>query len=91
MKVFYEKEEDEDINQEEFEVGDVVDINFYGISETYHNYIQLLIEQYESTGDPFSSVPVVLKGNCTNPSNPDNFALGYFRLTQVVKASYTFQ
>ena len=89
MKVFYEKEEDEDINQEEFEPGDVVSIEFYGISEQYFNYIRLLIEQYES--DPFSSVPVPLKGNCINITNPDDYAYGYFRLTQVVRNTYTFQ
>jgi len=90
MRVFYEKEEDTDINQKEFETGDIVDINFYGISERYFNYIRLLIEQYGSSGDPFSSAPVPLRGNCTNPTNPDNYAFGYFRLTQVVEASYTF-
>jgi len=90
MRVFYEKEEDSDINQKEFEIGDVVDINFYGISERYFNYIRLLNEQYGSSGDPFSSAPVPLRGNCTNPTNPDNYAFGYFRLTQVVTESYTF-
>lgn len=91
MTVFYEKEEDEDINQKEFEVGDVVNIEFYGVSEPYFNYIRLLIEQYESVGDPFSTTPVALRGNCTNPNNPDNYAFGYFRLTEVVKTNYTFE
>ncbi len=91
MKVFYEKEEDEDINQTEFESGDIVDIEFFGVSEQYYNYMQLLIEQYGSSGDPFSAVPVPLKGNCINTTNPDMYAYGYFRLTQVVKTTYTFQ
>lgn len=91
MTVFFEKGDIEDINQEEFIPGDIVDIKFYGVSEQYSNYMRLLIEQYESVGDPFSSTPVALRGNCTNPSNPDNYAFGYFRLTQVVKEVYTFQ
>ncbi|GAA4230751.1 DUF4249 domain-containing protein [Postechiella marina] len=91
MNVFYEKEEDDDINQKEFEAGDIANIEFYGVSEQYSNYIRLLIEQYESVGDPFSTIPVALRGNCTNPANPDNYAYGYFRLSQVVKTSYTFQ
>lgn len=91
MKVFYEKEDDEDINQEEFEAGDVVSIDFHGVSETYYNYIRLLIEQYGSVGDPFSTTPVALRGNCTNASDPDKYAFGYFRLTEVVKTTYTFQ
>ncbi len=91
MKVFYEKEEDEDINQDEFMPGDVAYIDFYGISEQYYNYINLLIDQYENAENPFGTIPANLKGNCTNSSNPDNYAFGYFRLTQVVKARYTFQ
>ncbi|NQX84629.1 MAG: DUF4249 domain-containing protein [Flavobacteriaceae bacterium] len=91
MTIFYEKEDDDSINQEEFVPGDSVDIKFYGISEQYYNYIQLLLNQYESVGNPFSTVPVVLKGNCTNPENPDNYAFGYFRLSEMVTASYSFQ
>jgi hypothetical protein len=91
MTIFYEKEEDEDINQEEFEAGDVVDIKFHGVSERYYNYIRLLIEQYDSVGNPFSATPVPLKGNCTNPANPDQYAFGYFRLSETVTTSYTFQ
>ncbi len=91
MTVFFEKGEDEDINQDEFMSGNVVDIKMYGVSKTYYNYIKLLIEQYDSVGDPFSSTPAALRGNCVNTTNVNNYALGYFRLTQVVKASYTFQ
>lgn len=91
MTVFYEKEEDDDIGQKEFEVGDVAKIEFYGVSKQYFNYIGLLIEQYDSVGDPFSSAPVALRGNCVNPEKPSNYAFGYFRLSQVVKISHTFQ
>jgi len=91
MMVFFEKLEDEDIGQEEFEVGDIANIEFYGISKQYFNYVDLLVEQYENADNPFGTVPASLKGNCINISNPDNFAFGYFRLVQVVKTSYTFQ
>ena len=88
---WFEKEEDEDTDKiEAFMPGDIVDISFFGISEAFSNYIQILIEQSEGAG-PFSTTPVPLRGNCINPTNPDNYAFGYFRLTQVVKTSYTFQ
>lgn len=70
--------------------GDIVDIDFYGVSESYYNYLRILIEQNEG-GGLFSSTPVALKGNCLNLTSPDNFAYGYFRLTQVVKTSYTLE
>ncbi len=40
--------------------------------------------------DFFDTTPVAVKGNCLNETNSDNYAFGYFRLTEVVKASYTF-
>lgn len=86
---WYEKEDDDTEENEEFAPGDIVDIHFYGISEDYYNYIRILIEQNDS-GGPFGTTPVALKGNCININNPDNYAYGYFRLTQVVKTSYTF-
>ncbi|MFD2726235.1 DUF4249 domain-containing protein [Hyunsoonleella rubra] len=91
MKVFFEKEDDEDSGEEEFEPGDTAFISFYGVSKQYFNYIDLLIDQYENAENPFGTVPARLKGNVINTTNPDNYAFGYFRLVQVVYASYTFQ
>ncbi|GAB1855995.1 hypothetical protein MHTCC0001_08300 [Flavobacteriaceae bacterium MHTCC 0001] len=91
MKVFFEKENDEDANEDEFKAGDIAHINFFGISKQYFNYMDLLIDQYENAENPFGTVPASLKGNCTNPSNPENFAFGYFRLSQVIKVTYVFQ
>lgn len=88
--LFYELLEDEDINQKEFEPGDIVNIDFFGISERYFNFIQLLISQNED-GGPFSATPVSIRGNCVNLSNQDQYAYGYFRVTQTVKTSYTFE
>ncbi|NJB72105.1 hypothetical protein GGR42_002596 [Saonia flava] len=87
---WYEIEEDEYENIEPLAPGDVVAINFYGISDAYYNYMSILIEQTESDG-PFSSTPVALKGNCINLTTPDNYANGYFRLSQVIRTSYTVQ
>jgi len=85
-----EKGEDEDTDElEAFQPNDTVNINFFSISEGYYNYLEILIDQSEGAG-LFSSTPVPLKGNCFNTTNPDNYAFGYFRLTEVVNISYTF-
>ncbi|ALJ05597.1 hypothetical protein APS56_10880 [Pseudalgibacter alginicilyticus] len=89
--VFFEKDKDEENNQASFQPGDTVEINLYGISERYYNYIRLLLEQYGSGGGPFSSSGAKIKGNCINQTNKDNEAFGYFRLTEVNKTSYMFQ
>ncbi|WP_335972978.1 DUF4249 family protein [Gaetbulibacter jejuensis] len=88
---FLEKDDDEDSEETPFEAGDVVNISLYGISEQYHNFIRLLIEQHGSQGDPFSSTAALIRGNCINPTNPDNYAFGYFRVTEVDTATYTFE
>ena len=90
ISVFNERQENEDINQVEYAPGDMVNMELIGVSKRYYEYIQLLISQSES-GGPFDTTPVALLGNCTNQSNPDNYAYGYFRLTEVAKASYTFE
>ena len=90
ITVFNERQENEDINQVEYAPGDTVNMELIGISKRYYEYIQLLINQSES-GGPFDTTPVALRGNCTNQNDPNNFAYGYFRLTEVAKATYTFE
>jgi len=90
MKFFIKKLDDEDTGEEEYEAGDVIDLNLYGISEAYFNYMCVLIFQSETSG-PFSATPVALRGNCVNPNNPEKFAFGYFRLTQMSKTTYAVQ
>jgi hypothetical protein len=90
MKFFIEKLDNDETNEEQFEAGDVLDFSLYGISKTYFNYMRVLIEQSKA-GGPFNTTPVALRGNCVNPSHPDKYAFGYFRLTQVVKTTYTIQ
>ena len=86
---WYEIEEDEMDGLTPFEPGDTVYISMHGISKSYYEYIKILIEQMGGAG-LFSSTPVALKGNCVNQTNPENQPLGYFRLTEVNKVTYTF-
>ena len=85
-----ERRENEDINQVAYAPGDVVDMELYGISKEYYDYMTILINQSES-GGPFDTTPVALKGNCINQTNPDTDAYGYFRMTEVSKATYLFE
>ena len=85
-----ERREDEDINQVAYASGDDVDMELYGISKEYYDYMTILINQSES-GGPFDTTPVALKGNCINQTNPDTDAYGYFRMTEVSKATYVFE
>ena len=91
MTVTYEEITDEETGQKELLSGDIVNIELYGISVNYYNYIGILISQNETGGGPFSSIPAPLKGNCINLINPDQFAYGYFRLSEVDKTIYTIE
>ncbi len=88
---WYEIEEDEDTETiEAFAPGDVVNIEMYGISKAYNDYLEILTDQVGGVG-LFEATPVAVKGNCVNLTNPENFAHGYFRLTEFNKTSYTFE
>lgn len=92
MDESFEKSDDEDTDEkEELKPGDVVNYEMHGISERYYNYMQILVNQLGSDGGLFGGVPVELKGNCINVNDTKDFTLGYFRLTESVKGTYTIQ
>ena len=75
--------------EEDLESGDEVTINNYGISEQYYNFMFLLLQQTtDSGGGPFETQPATVRGNCTNITNPDNYPLGYFRVSQANNYTY---
>ncbi|MEO9891139.1 DUF4249 domain-containing protein [Aurantibacter sp.] len=83
-------DDDETDEVESFQPGDIVDIEMAAISTAYKDYLEILISQIGGVG-LFEATPVAVKGNCANLTNPENYAHGYFRLTEVNKFSYTFE
>ena len=75
---------DEDIKQ-----GDILNIRLYGISERYYNFMNILLDAAGGSGNPFQAVPVTARGNIINTTNPDNYPLGYFRVSQVTAEDFT--
>jgi hypothetical protein len=76
---------------EDIEAGDQMTFSLYGISERYMNYMNLLAEIAEGGGGPWSAPPTNVRGNLVNETNSNNFALGYFRLSEVDKMDYIVQ
>ncbi len=76
---------------EDIEPGDTVQFYLHGINEQNYNYIFTLLLQTESPGGPFETQPATVRGNIVNQTNPDNFPLGYFRVSEVYRFSYTVQ
>lgn len=78
--------------EEDLSTGDVVTIRNYGISERFYNYMFILLQQNsDEGGGPFETQPATLRGNCVNVTNPQNFPLGYFRVSEVAEMVYTVQ
>ncbi len=74
----------------DIKIGSKIDFTLYGISQPYYNYMRLLISQSGvGGGNPFAAPPATVRGNIVNTTNQNNFPLGYFRLSEVSKTTYT--
>lgn len=90
---FFQGNEFFSLSQEnELKVGDKVEISHFGISKLYYNYMNVLVNiAGNSNGSPFQSPPATVRGNIINTTNFDNFALGYFSVSEVDVRNYVIQ
>ena len=72
----------------DFEENDSIRFRQYGISKRAFNYWNLLIIQNTQQGGPFQTTPANLSGNMINTTNPENYPLGYFRVSEVSEILY---
>jgi len=78
-------------SHEDLKPGDIVDIKLYGISKRYYNYFNKILLASGNDDRPFASTPAGVRGNIVNQTNHENFAYGYFRLSEVDIKDYTIQ
>lgn len=71
--------------------GDTITVINDGIDEQFFTYIELLLEQAEGGGGIFSSPPATVRGNIVNRNNPENYAYGYFRVSEAIAEDYVIQ
>ena len=77
---------------DQFKTGDVVTFTLNGVNQNYFNYMNILLAQTgTNSAGPFSTPTSTIRGNVVNQTNFDNFALGYFRLSERTKFSYTIE
>lgn len=78
--------------EEDLDTGQSVTIRIHGVSERFYEFMFILLQQIDDGGGgPFETQPATVRGNCINQSNPDNFPLGYFRLSEVDEFVYTVE
>jgi len=74
------------------EKDDTILFTLHGISETYYNYMNILLGIAGGNGgSPFQTPPATVRGNIVNQTNFNNFALGFFRLSETDTMSYTVE
>jgi len=78
-------------SDEDLTSGDELVIKIFGSSKQFYQYIFLLLQQGEPDGGPFQTQPATVRGNCVNETNPDNFPLGFFRVSQAYELNYTLE
>ncbi|WP_116788186.1 DUF4249 domain-containing protein [Flavobacterium psychrotrophum] len=78
-------------SHEDLKPGDLVNIKLYGISKRYYEYMNKLIVASGADGGPWPATPSAVRGNIVNQTDFNNFAFGYFRLTEVSTKDYTIQ
>ena len=78
-------------SHEDMEVGDLIQIKNYGISERFYNYMSILLAHPGANNGPFGTHPTTVRGTCINQPDPENFPLGYFRLSEVDAVNYTIE
>lgn len=72
--------------------GDDVSFEIQGISRRFYEYLFILRSQSGSNGGgPFQTQPTIVRGNIINVTNPDNYAFGYFRLSETDFLDYTIE
>ncbi|RZJ64362.1 MAG: DUF4249 domain-containing protein [Flavobacterium sp.] len=81
----------ESVSEETLEAGVDVRIRLYGISERYYDYMSKLLLMTGGSGGPFGTAPATVRGNIVNETDESNFALGFFRLSEVDQENYTIQ
>jgi len=75
---------------DELDKGDVLNIDLMGISERYYNYMnKIIVTVSDENVGPFQVAPAQLRGNIINRTNDDNYAFGYFRLSEVSQIEHT--
>lgn len=75
---------------ETFPKNEEITITMQGIDEAAFNYFRILLSQSgQDGGGPFSTPSSTLRGNIENITSPDDFPLGYFRISEQDQVPFT--
>lgn len=75
---------------EDLAAGDEVLFHLYGVTEEFHDFMFILLQQ-TGGGGPFETQPATVRGNIINETNPNNYPYGYFRISEVSLFNYVVE
>lgn len=79
-------------SDEDLVAGDELTFQLEGVDRNFNNFMFVLLQQSsDGGGGPFETQPATVRGNVINETNPDNFPLGYFRISERDILTYTVQ
>lgn len=78
-------------SDKDLKAGDKINIRLYGISRRYYDYFRKLLAASGAGAGPFQTTPGSVRGNIINQDDFENFAYGYFRVSEVDVRDYTIQ
>ncbi len=74
---------------EELEPGTNIQLTIAGIDARTFRYFETLLQQTDAGGGgPFGTQPATVRGNIVNETDREQFAFGYFRVSQVFVVNY---
>lgn len=76
-------------SDDNIDAGDNLVIRSFGVSERFYEFMNILLQQTDDeNGDPFETQPALVRGNCINITNPENYPFGYFKASEVSVFTY---
>ncbi|MEM9649589.1 MAG: DUF4249 family protein [Bacteroidota bacterium] len=78
---------------EDIQPGRLVAVTVFGIDQQFANYAEQALAQSgeDDGGGPFATPTATIRGNLVNTTNPDNFAFGYFAISEFDTALLTIE
>lgn len=75
-------------SHEDLKKDHTLNIKLYGVSKRFFDYFRKIILASGADTGPFPSTPAKVRGNIVNQTDANNYALGYFRLSEVSAKTY---
>ncbi|KGK31415.1 DUF4249 family protein [Cellulophaga sp. E6(2014)] len=75
----------------DLQAGQSAQVSILGVDETFYNYMNQIIAQSGGSQGPFQTPSGTVRGNVINITTKDNYALGYFSISESFTQNITIE